>query len=156
MINLGIALASLVLLGTLLGHPTHAQEQSPDDAQAAVRALIQRTEDANNAGDVDAWVALFADDAIYMPPNAPSVTTKAGLVEIARAGFRHQAAIHLEPLEIQVFGDWAFARIRVTGKVTLQGTGEVVPVDVKQIVIYRQGAGRAWRIARLISNSNLE
>lgn len=149
-------LVSLVLLGTLFGHPTYAQEPSRDDAQVAIRALIQRTENANNARDVEAWVALFADDAIYMAPNAPSVATRAGLIEVARAGFRHHPAIHIEPLEIQVFGDWAFARTRVSGNVTLQRTGEVVPVDVKQIVIYRREADAAWRIARFISNSNVE
>ena len=127
--NPGTGLASLVLLATLAGHLTYAQEPSREDAQAAIRALIQRTEDANNAGDVDAWVALFADDAIYMAPNAPSVTTRAGLIEVAIAGFRHRASIDIEPLEIQIFGDWAFARTRVSGNVRLQGTGALVPVD---------------------------
>ena len=62
----------------------------------------------------------------------------------------------MEPLEIEVCGDWAFARNRVTGTVTLQRSREVVPVDVKQIVIYTRGADGAWRIARMISNSNTE
>lgn len=52
-----------------------------------------------------------------------------------------------------MLGDWAFARTEVAGTVTLDGSGDVVPIDVKQIVLYRREKG-AWRIARMITNSN--
>ncbi|HVS02481.1 MAG TPA: nuclear transport factor 2 family protein [Thermoanaerobaculia bacterium] len=142
---------SLLLLASAL--PLRAGDATAADA---IRALIERTERANNAGDVEGWVALFADDAVYMPPGSPPVTTREGLTDVARAGFRHRAAIHIEPLEIEVAGDWAFARSAVTGTVQLHGSGEVVEVDVKQIVIYRRSAGGEWKIARLITNSNRE
>jgi ketosteroid isomerase-like protein len=57
-------------------------------------------------------------------------------------------------VEIQVAGDWAFARANVTGTATVDGTGQVVPVDTRQIVVFERGEGGAWRIARMISNSN--
>lgn len=122
--------------------------------QRAIVDLIQRTQVSNNAGDVEAWVALFADDAVYMAPGAPAVTTRRGLREVAAAGFRHRADIAIDPVEIVVTGPWAYARTRVGGTVTVHPTGEVVAVDVKQIVIYRRTESGAWRIARLISNSN--
>ena len=151
------AFPSFMLLVVLAAHPAYGQQQDRmDDAQVAIRTLIQRTAKANNAGAVEAWVDLFAPDAVYMAPGAPSVTTREGLLEVARAGFRHHASIDIEPLEIRVFGDWAFARTRVSGSVRLQGTGEVVSVDVKEIVIYRRGEDGDWKIARLISNSNRE
>jgi uncharacterized protein (TIGR02246 family) len=151
------AFPSFILLAVLATHPAYGQQQDgADDAQVAIRTLIQRAVEANNAGAVEAWVDLFAHDAVYMAPGAPSVTTRAGLLEVARAGFRHQASIDIEPLEIQILGDWAFARTRVSGSVRLQGTGEVVSVDVKEIVIYRRGEDGDWKIARLISNSNRE
>lgn len=130
----------------------YAQPATHDD-HAAIRAVIQQTEAANNAGDVDAWVALFADDAVYMAPGAPAVTTRAGLIDVARAGFVHEADIRITPDEIEVMGDWAFARSHVTGTVVVHGSGEVVDVDVKQIAIYRKGED-GWKIARLITNSN--
>ena len=124
------------------------------EEQKAIADLVQRTAEANNAGDVEAWVALFADDAVYMAPGAPAVTTTQGLREVAEAGFRHQADIRIVPLEITVTGSWAFARNSVGGTVVVHPSGEVVDIDVKQVVIYhREGAGE-WRIARLISNSN--
>jgi ketosteroid isomerase-like protein len=105
---------------------------------------------------VDAWVALFSEDAIYMPPGSPPIATRDGLIEVATAGFRHQAAIDIEPIEIQVLGTWAFAMSRVTGHVTLAGSGETVPVDVKQVAIYRRNPSGVWQIARLITNTNSE
>jgi uncharacterized protein (TIGR02246 family) len=125
-------------------------------AEAAIRALIEEVEAANNAGDVERWVGFFSDDFVYMTANAPAVTTREGLVEVAEAGFRHDADIHIEPVEIEVHGDWAFARSAVTGTVTLQDSREVVAVDVKQIVIYRKGDDGRWKVARLIGNSNTE
>jgi uncharacterized protein (TIGR02246 family) len=151
---------TVVLLSSI--RPGLAQDDSggkPDRSaierdRSAIESLIEMTEAANNAGDVDAWVALFADDAVYMPPGAPAVTTREDLIEIAEAGFRHQADVDIEPIEITVQGDWAFARSRATGSVTLDGSGEVVEVDVKQIVIYSREADGTWRIARMIMNSN--
>lgn len=123
--------------------------------QAAIEALIEETAAANNAGDVERWVALFHDDFVYMASGSPAVTTREELSEVARAGFRNDASIDIEPAEIQVFPDWAFARSEVSGRVEVAGTGEVVPVNVKQLVIYRRDPGTdEWRIARMISNSN--
>jgi len=148
---------SVALLLVCAVHPIRAQQQTHQaEEKSAIRTLIQKTEDANNAGDVEGWVRLFADDAVYMAPSAPPVTTREDLIEVAKAGFRHQASIDIEPVEIQVCGDWAFARTQVSGNVKLHGTGEVVPVDVKQIVIYSREPGGDWRIARFISNSNTE
>lgn len=53
-----------------------------------------------------------------------------------------------------VSGRWDFARNRVRGTVELHPTGEVVEVDVKQLVIYRRTASGAWRIARMMSDNN--
>jgi uncharacterized protein (TIGR02246 family) len=144
------ALAALACLAA----PAAAQVTSgPDEDIAAIASLIKAVEAANNAGDVEAWVALFTEDAVYMPPGVPAVTTRPELVEIARAGFVHDAAIDIEALEIHVMGDWAFARTRVGGTVTLDGSGDVITIDVKQIAIYRREAA-GWRIARLINNAN--
>ncbi len=131
-------------------------QQTARDDKASIAALIEQNEAANNAGDVDRWVALFAIDFMYMAPGAPPVTTRQGLVEVARTGFRNRASIDIAPIEIRVLGDWAFATTTVTGSVKLHGSGQVVPIDVKQVVIYTKNELGQWRIARLISNSNTQ
>lgn len=124
---------------------------------AAIKDLIGRTAVANNRGDIDAWIGLFEENAVYMPPGSPAVTTRAGLRDVAAAGFtRFDAEIEIIPSELVVLGDWAFARSRVTGTVTPKAGGEPVPIDMKQLVLYHRQTDASWRIARLINNSNQE
>lgn len=144
-----VGLLGLLPASTLAQQPSLVARDS-----AAISALIEEVQDANNAGDVNRWVNLFAEDFAYMAPGAPAVTTRDALLQVARTGFRNKAAVDIAPIEIQVHGDWAFARNAVTGSVTLADTQRVVHVDVKQLVIYRKGADGRWRIARFSSNSN--
>ena len=149
------ALLAFGLLGLLMAPTTgEAQASGESEDRAAIRALVEAVEEANEAGDVEAWVGLFAEDFVYMPPGSPAITTREALVETAEAGFRHTADIEMRPEEIVVAGDWAFARTHVTGTVILAESEEIVDVDVKQIVIYARAADGRWRISRMIMNSN--
>ena len=122
---------------------------------APIQALMRTTAEMNNAGDVEGWVALFDEGAVYMPPGMPPVTTREGLRDVARAGFTSwRSEIEIVPEEIVVLGAWAFARDRVTGTATPRAGGESVSIDMKQIVIYRRQPDGRWMIARLIGNSN--
>ena len=122
---------------------------------AAIEALIERTAAANNAADTTGWVALFDADAVYMPPGMPEVTGVKGLTDVAAAGFGPYAAdVTITPSEIQILGDWAFARSQVGGTVTPRAGGEPVQVDVKQLVLYRRQSDGSWKIARLMVNRN--
>lgn len=148
-----------VLLVILLLTPAIgcARPAAPDVAadHAAIRELIRQTAAANNASDTLGWVNLFEDGAVYMPPGHPEVTTRAGLREMAEAGFGPYAAdVVITPAEVIVSGDWAFARSQVTGTVTSRVDGEVIPVDVKQLVVYRRQPDNSWKIARLMNNPN--
>jgi len=138
-------------------HAATAQEAAATpNATRAITELIKSVESANNVGDAERWVSFFDDDFVYMAPGAPPVTDREELVRVARAGFRNDADIRIEPDEIRVCGDWAYARSHVTGSVKLVDSGREVPIDVKQLVIYRRDAAGAWRISRLMGNSNLE
>jgi uncharacterized protein (TIGR02246 family) len=123
--------------------------------EAAIRAVIERTQAMNNAGDVEGWVALFAPNAVYMPPGQPAVTTVDGLRDAGRAGFTSWTSnIAIHPEEIVMSGDWAFAHSTVTGTATPVAGGDPIRIDVKQLVVYHRQANGEWRIARLITNSN--
>ena len=123
--------------------------------RAAIHDLIRRTQDANNEGDVEAWVEGFAPDAVYMPPGSPAVTDPAGLRVMAEAGFSGATVdVTLTPEEIEIHGDWAFARIRVEGGGTTVTDGDPFAIDMKEIVVFERQPDGAWKIARLISNRN--
>ncbi|HVN98867.1 MAG TPA: nuclear transport factor 2 family protein [Steroidobacteraceae bacterium] len=69
--------AALAALG-LLALAACAQNTAPVDTaadEAAIRAATAAWVAAYNAGDADKIVALYADDAIMMPPDAPAAAT---------------------------------------------------------------------------------
>lgn len=132
---------------------SHRRSGPPDDVRA-IRELVAENVQANNAGNVEKWVALFAPDFVYMAPGMPEVTTRAALIEVARTGFRHRANIRIDSLETHVTGDSAYTRNTVRGTVTLADSGEVVAIDLKQLAIYTRGTDGQWRITRLMTNAN--
>ncbi len=142
----------LLLAGAVACGSADETRQADEDA---IRALIRATQTANNAGDVEAWVALFEDDAVYMPPMARDVTTRVGLRQVAETGFSTWASqVRMTPAEVVVSGDWAFARMRVTGMARRKDGTDSVAVDLKEIVIYHRQPDGGWRISRLIANTN--
>ena len=151
----GYLVFCLLALAPAIHAATEQEPAATPNATRAITELIKSVEAANNAGDVERWVSLFADDFVYMAPGAPPVTDREELVRVARAGFRNEADIRIEPDEISVCGDWAYARSHVSGRVKLVDSGRELPIDIKQLIIYRRDAGGAWRISRLIGNSNL-
>ena len=56
------------------------QPVAPPDNRAADAAAIQKTDDdwskAAQTKNIDAWMAFYTDDAVLLPPNAPTATTK--------------------------------------------------------------------------------
>lgn len=145
----------LVLLMASAGLSACVGQAHPEVDIERIGALIERTEAMNNAGDVEGWVALFDDGAVYMPPGQPAVTTQDDLREVAQTGFaRWRSQIRITADEIVPSGDWAFARSHVTGTATPLAGGEPVSIDMKQIVLYHRQADGSWKIARLIVNSN--
>jgi len=146
--------AYLVLVGLAACAPADQPTDTSGD-ELALRELIAQTAAANNSADTLGWVGLFEPGAVYMPPGAPAVTTRAGLEQMAAAGFGpYAAAVEITPVEIVIVGDWAFARSDVTGAVTPRAGGEPIAVDVKQLVIYHKQPSGEWMISRLITNQN--
>ncbi len=144
----------LPLVG-LIGCAGAAIESDTAADKAAIRELIVQTATANNTADTLGWLELFEEGAVYMPSGMPAVTTRAGLEQAAAAGFGPYAAdIRITPVEIVISGDWAFARSNVTGTVTSRTDGQVIPVEVKQLVIYHRQPDGDWKIARLMNNAN--
>ena len=149
------ALLVAVLLLSATGQTINAtQPTRSDSGDQAIKAVIKQLEEANNAGDVERWVGLFGPDFVYMTSGMPAITSREELVKVARAGFRNAAAIRITPIEIETYGDWAFVRAEVSGTVKLHDSGESIAVDVKELLLLSRSSEGAWRIARLMNNSN--
>ena len=152
-----VALA-LALTATLsCSRPTVARD--PEADKAALRAFMSQAAKVNQAADAAGWADLFAEGGTYLPPNGPEVTTRAGLQEVAAQYFvAFQPRVVITPVEVEVFGDWAFAKTAVKGTLLAKTGGdpvpEPIPVDGKEIAIYRRQQDGGWKLWRLIGNSN--
>lgn len=110
---------------------------------------------AVNNGDIDTWVAAFADDAVQMPPHAPANRGSRSIrtwCETFLGPFH--AAFMLLVCEVRVAGDWAFERGSYRISLSPKAGGETVQDVGKYITIYERHEGGGWRIARDIWNSN--
>jgi uncharacterized protein (TIGR02246 family) len=129
--------------------------QDTEADRAAIRTFIERATNVNRSGDAAAWVAQFAEGAVYMPANGPEVSTRSGLQAVAERNFaQFLPQITITPIEVEVFGDWAFARTTVTGTLQPKAGGDVVTLDLKEIAVYRRQQDGGWKLWRLIGNSN--
>lgn len=107
------------------------------DAAAAVRTVAESWDPLMNAGDLDGLVSLFTDDAIRLNEGEPATIGE----EAIRTGFAATldgASIDASnPVEeIQVSGNWAFARGTYLDRSTNAG-GETVEEAGKWLSIFR-------------------
>ena len=74
-------LALIIGTATALSACAPAAPPSADTAaeEAALKAITAAWLDAYNAGDVEKIVAMYAEDAVLMPPHAPVATGHAGI-----------------------------------------------------------------------------
>lgn len=109
-----------------------------------------------NAGDVDAWVACFATDAVQMPPNVPANVGRESIRAWARAlltDFR--AGFSLAPEEVEKVGtDCVYERGTYAITLTPRAGGAARRDAGKYLTLYRRLADGAWVMARDIWNSD--
>jgi uncharacterized protein (TIGR02246 family) len=110
---------------------------------------------ALNAGDAQAWVAQFTDDAVQMPPNAPPNVGAANIASWSQAFLDHfRVRFALAVDEVRVSGEWGFERGTYTIGLTAKAGGPAMQEIGKYLTVYQRNPGNTWRMARDIWNSN--
>lgn len=101
-----------------------------------------------NAGDLDQFMSLWADDAILMNPDTPAIFGK----EQIRASYQplfEQFNIAVDiygETEVQVSGDLAFSRGTGTLTLTPKGEGPTTFSDAKWLDILKRQADGSWKV----------
>lgn len=126
-----------------------------DADRAAVRALIDGEVRAGNAGDPEAFLAVFAEDAVHMPPNQPMVAG-AALRQWVR-DFMGQASIALDPYhdeELIMAGDRAIHRYAFRWTITPRAGGDPITEQGKGFHIARKEPDGSWILVYDIWNTD--
>jgi uncharacterized protein (TIGR02246 family) len=143
---------SVALIAAGAAMPLAADEASD---RAAIRDLWQTYQTSRVEGDADTWLGLWHPGGIQMPPGVPARSFNE-VEEGVRASFAPGVvtSMQIDPQEIQILGDWAYARGVYTSGRTVDG--EEVEIDGKFMTILRRQDDGSWKIYRDIFNSNTQ
>lgn len=114
--------------------------------ESAIRELIATWMRASAAGDLDTVLELMTDDALFMVPGAEPFGKEkfaAAAATMRRARLEGTSEVR----ELEVKGDWAFARSYVQVAMT-PPHGETIRRAGWVLSILQKGADGRWRIAR--------
>ena len=149
----------VILLCFTFGCQKQAEKAKPEvDTEAdiaAIKAYFDQLSSSIEAGDVGRWIALFADDIIKMPPNEAIVKGKEAVRQWGQPWFDNlnmEDSISID--EIEVSGNWAFARVTVTFKAIPKAGGDTIQDNSKAIWIFKRQADGSWKCSHHIWNSN--
>ena len=121
---------------------------------AEIEQFLAHVEQVFDAGDLDAAVAVFADDAVILAQGAPDAVGKAAirsLYEQAMAQAKLGVRFHTE--EIVTRGDLGYERGTYTLTLTDKGTGQVLATQTNRHVhVFKRQSDGAWKTWRMMTN----
>jgi len=122
---------------------------------AAIRRLAEDWRSGWLAGDTSALLALFADDPVLMAWGQPAVFGKDEIRPLYEAVFRDYAFGSATTLmDVEVSGDLGYFWCTYRMKATPKAGGAPLEEEGKSVFIVRRAPGGAWKITRLIDNSD--
>jgi ketosteroid isomerase-like protein len=128
---------------------SEADLQEIKNVEGAINAEVKAIED----DDIDGYLAVLSEDALFLAPGLPSMggeELRASLREFLEEwrvewlGFRHD--------ETEVSGDLAFHRFSYSWRLEPKGGGQLRVAHGKGLHILRRCAGGNWKIAREVRN----
>ena len=141
-----------LFMAVLVAAAVHAADPMTDTDRGEIQTVLDRYEKALNASDVDAVVALYADDGVFMPSSAPTAVG----IEGVRGAYGYvftliklNVAFTVE--EIVVDGSMAFARTGSKGSVTILADDATAPEENRELFVFQKQDG-VWKIARYMFN----
>jgi uncharacterized protein (TIGR02246 family) len=116
------------------------------DDERAIRELIATWMAATKAGDHDTVLGLMADDVVFMVPGREPF----GKAAFAAAS-KSMQSVNIDGtsdiVELQVLGDWAYLRNRLSVTITPPG-GPPKTRSGYTLTILRKEQDGCWRLAR--------
>ena len=122
-------------------------ETMSDQGRAEVDEANRRFMEAMGRGDAASVAALYAEDAVVLPPDAPMVSGRSGIEEFWRglmeAGAR---GVNLETLRLAGSGDLMHEVGRATITIQPEG-GETNTLAVKYVVVWERNSAGGLALA---------
>ena len=119
-----------------------------------IQSILQSYETALNANDIDAILDLYGEAPVFIPQHAPALVGR----EAVRAGYQQVFAsiklqIRFDIHEVEVIGDWAWARTSSAGRTRLLAEDVEIAEGNNELFVVRREHGH-WKIHRYLFATN--
>jgi uncharacterized protein (TIGR02246 family) len=148
----GVRLPSLVyavLVGLLAGCAGSSPADAPE-ARAGIQAAVRQYVAASNRGDAGALAALYADDAVLLPPDHEAVEGREAIGAFWRQGT--DEGLQVTTLRLDVAGDVGY----LVGRYRLPPTAEEPADSGKYVLCLKRQDDGSWKVTADIWNSSGE
>ena len=144
----------VVLLSFTIVSPAAAADTK---IEKALRDLDAQWSAAAGAKDIDKTVSFYSEDAVVMPPNAPSATTKEAIRSIWKEVVASPgAAVSWKATKVEVAKSGDLACVSGTyEETTIDASGKPVNDRGKYVEVWEKQADGKWKCGADIWNSDL-
>ncbi|MCJ1408848.1 hypothetical protein MMC19_002925 [Ptychographa xylographoides] len=117
--------------------------------ESAIKAVLQKYEDALNASSTDMVMPLYTSDGIFMPQHSPSAIGTTALQEAYDFVFKTlQLSVKFEVQEaVALTAEWGFARTSSAGTQKIHASGKTGNEANQELFVMQKVDGN-WKIAR--------
>lgn len=127
---------------------------------AAIKETMKKYEAAANAGDLDSFISLWAEEGVRMPTDAPSRLGVTQIIEELKPIYdQFTLDIKIASIdEARVFGDIGITRCNnISLAITPKAGGKKIILfqDAKALTIHKRQLDGNWKIIYDCFNSNL-
>ncbi len=145
-----------LLVGAACSTSSTRQESDVEAVTQAIRGMADRWDAGVNAGELDFLSAHYTEDAVKMPNYGPAIIGIDGIREWLAAE-QEEFALDLADTvdEVNVAGDWAFARSSYTITLTPRSGGDPIHGVGKWMAVYKRQADGSWKTFWDMFNSSL-
>ena len=131
---------------------------STDRTRNDIEAIDRRREEwmaVVNAGDVERYMSLFADEIVWFPPEMQAISGREAVRVWLQPFFdRFDYQFTLSALSNRLAGNWAIERGTFTSRMTPKLSGEPMELSGRYIVFWRRDQNKVWMIERYVDETN--
>ena len=120
--------------------------------QSKIKKVLFSYRDALNESNVEKVVPLYTENGVFMPSGAPTAIGQdqiKGAYEFVFGMIQLSIEFYID--EIEVVGDYAFARTTSKGTTLILASGETVPEENRELFVLKKENG-SWKIDRYMFN----
>ncbi|NAS10658.1 YybH family protein [Poritiphilus flavus] len=127
-------------------------EEMEKQAKQEIETILAKYEEVLNTSNATAAVALYTQDGVFMPSNAPSARGSENIQAAYEFVFSNiQLNIKFFIDEIVIDQDIAYAVTGSKGTTLIHASGETVPEENRELFVFEIENGK-WKIARYMFN----